>query len=1744
MAPNDNDIRGTDAPLSAGSHGLREIAVRSEGSEAVLLQQASGAPAARRRDRRGSFLVLVIGVLALISAFMVIYVAVGRADQQLSSAVARSSVGLSDSPDGRSGSSYRDSVAEKFAKYASQVIADDALATFYNNKSEEAVRSDGISIANTIRLTREASDYPYTDWNRNSDALIGVDPGKFFDPIGTFRTDMNVNDAPDVWRASDPWLASTEPVWLNHPATAGANWEDEFLYRKDWGQISNLAPDGVFVNLWNMRGLPADYVGSFDADHAQMRAKLSLTDDTGKPTTKLDFGGNSDVKIPAHWTMRQRGAAVPVGTETVLPSSQFYRPYQWADADGDGIYDSRWFEMVDPRVNPTTYDLASPTDVLGIGGGDLRYFFAARVVDLSGSVNVNTAGDFVSPPSSDGKYPVGATPADVDLRRLLALEDVWRAEGFAYDALAQSDNTNDDNRPQNYLGYTNTPSPLTSLIGNRAFLSIGYTINRGTIAALRDVNISNPQERFGKDDDKTNGAKNRSEYYALLGSSVEGVVGSSSNTAYTTVVKSPFGVSDLVELLTFRGLNDPSYTSTLESAAGGKYEGAIVANANQVLRYSPLRDNRPLDVERLDVPDGKYTAQRERQIYAHLAADVRHRITTLSGARPIKTGDVPVIQDPVTLQYRLADEQLSDSELKRVTVAAANSSIQAYADGLVPHAADPRAWPSANAADFAKYKYLNYGYRSPEIGLRMAAQMAVNMDAMRGSVSLDGPMLTVPLWDDLKSRTTGLGVDMLANGDLKKWEDRTYKWSSWIYGANRGEISSTLLSRTKADAAGDQLTSDAVNVYGVTPQPFITAAASFSIFTDSKGTGKNDSPPDIADGTAYVDGFPSGAPEVEVKGDRTQGNSDYIADIFAVEIVNPFPAAVTLGEVIQGTPNNTDSNLAAIWLKTRNRFDYYIEYAGRYYRLADWNNGGTPDISSDDGPVKLVLGPAESRVFYFCSLPLEKIEERMRAAQDTAEGALDFPVASDGDKAAVIKRWLKTQLGAVSPGGTPVFVEQFDPTTGDATPVNSGTVVDITSLDATNPTGSTKTVRLWRAHRDTYDDKLGTSNEWVWGNELASDPSTYQNLPKQNLENDVLVDRLRDPEGGSTWKHPVKAGMNKVAGSHGWDWDSDPRDLGNSRNDNRPSGITFTFAGLVNRRGDEEFKLNNLEKTGLLPAYCLESAFGSTALKNTAVKTYEVDGTGNVKFDIKLTRFDNLGGGRIMYKEKSGSAMGSNDSWFDQQAGGTPLFHTMGTAPSQWDTVDEGATGDVLQTGAAKVPQIPQSLIPFNDIRPLLSAKKVAGSVTRPADVLLPLAIGAQFSYRVGDLAPTSETQLEERWMTLSESWALALNYEYNNTLLQTSTRWKVYDKFAEASPTATPPIFPVTDAGRLVIEPSYADPALPSASTQTLNPFIPFVDQNADGQFERVAAGPREDLSMGITPAMAIVDQFTSLPGTPSLQKAQLGTVNIGTAPLAVLRVLPMLSPTSEVNNGGGSVGWWWTAADQSGFNTKLDESVDLAATIAAYRDKGWVRARQNPFGTQGTLVSFDDRDNSGNPLNNLANEALLNGRAGRSDFIGIREQPGFLVASEIMGATRRYQAPGAAAPVPATDRSNIDFLGWDRSTLAAGGTTKINSIQKGVGSLDYSNLDTGTAKNDYEMFEDKLLISNATLGAVSNRSDYFAVWFVVAGFKSTDVRGLSLTTPMVPSVERRYVMVVDRSSVVKRGDRPRIVFFREVPM
>ena len=76
------------------------------------------------------------------------------------------------------------------------------------------------------------------------------------------------------------------------------------------------------------------------------------------------------------------------------------------------------------------------------------------------------------------------------------------------------------------------------------------------------------------------------------------------------------------------------------------------------------------------------------------------------------------------------------------------------------------------------------------------------------------------------------------------------------------------------------------------------------------------------------------------------------------------------------------------------------------------------------------------------------------------------------------------------------------------------------------------------------------------------------------------------------------------------------------------------------------------------------------------------------------------------------------------------------------------------------------------------------------------------------------------------------------------------------------------------------------------------------------------------------------------------------------------------------------------------------------------------------------------------------------------------------------------------------------------------------------------------------QLVQLNAVLNSMTVRSDYYAVWFVVQGFKESDTQDLSDTDPLVPSFKARYLMIVDRSNVTEKGDRPHVLAFVQLPM
>lgn len=425
--------------------------------------------------RRGSVLVLVIGILALLAILVVVYTAVGQADVRAGKSVVVKA--------------QNEDQSRAVGNYISQIIGDNATATYFQKDA-------AIGSAQVRRVTRQQSDYPSTDpvvrSVRTTTGLQAIPTdeewrSRRFTPTGTQRyywwRDNDPRDQ-DPRISSDPWLASTEPVWINTNATTLTQPSDLVARMTDWVHMSVISPDGRGVNLANLRdnlAAPSGY-GSTPAGAPGISLnlnKLKAPTTVGGPVvfdTSPDYLSTADLyNAPATWSSNGIGlfrhVLEPQGPTPLLPSDPKALGNMFADADGDGYYDSFWQELVDAS------DPGQPVNILGRSG--LRLFVAPRIIDLSALVNVNTAASFADPFSSrvaqvqipsaglqsvqepifpapilqsetafraapvryratvareqiisSRKYaieaPPGATPADVDLERLLTGFDTFR----------------------------------------------------------------------------------------------------------------------------------------------------------------------------------------------------------------------------------------------------------------------------------------------------------------------------------------------------------------------------------------------------------------------------------------------------------------------------------------------------------------------------------------------------------------------------------------------------------------------------------------------------------------------------------------------------------------------------------------------------------------------------------------------------------------------------------------------------------------------------------------------------------------------------------------------------------------------------------------------------------------------------------------------------------------------------------------------------------------------------------------------------------------------------------------------------------------------------------------------------------------------------------------------------------------------------------------------------------------------
>lgn len=345
----------------------------------------------RPSDRRGSVMLLALGVLAILSVSAVAYVTIVRLDRAATLGTARRS----------SFQSQPDAVVRHMQSLLTADLFGNKIVT---------------------------PDLPPEETNTDSNSPPSFWPTMFEDgetwdspsiDIGTFTTAANpdprdlVRNGGDasviafpggVAAQDDAWLASIEPDWQS--PIDSTRWYRNITNLRSAYSWSPAEPrsstddrwvrgDGRFIDLGDWFDPPT---GNF-ADPAINLLDYSITDPDFGPREGNYFTATDPDEYRVVDFQVNRLNPSPLGA--VTPSDE----RRWVDTDGDLRPDARWQLL----------------EQLGNVGG-LNWVVAARIVDASALVNINTAVEFGFTERAEGR-----TPADVDLYRLLRESSVTSA---------------------------------------------------------------------------------------------------------------------------------------------------------------------------------------------------------------------------------------------------------------------------------------------------------------------------------------------------------------------------------------------------------------------------------------------------------------------------------------------------------------------------------------------------------------------------------------------------------------------------------------------------------------------------------------------------------------------------------------------------------------------------------------------------------------------------------------------------------------------------------------------------------------------------------------------------------------------------------------------------------------------------------------------------------------------------------------------------------------------------------------------------------------------------------------------------------------------------------------------------------------------------------------------------------------------------------------------------------------------
>lgn len=1238
------------------------------------------------RDR-GTILLMVVGVLALLAIIGVVYATLGKSDR---------TAGASRVKTARSAEQVED-----VGNYLAGIIADATFATYPEltgrnlpnaNDAEWIPRVRGYTFPLTDKhLLSVPPTAPYIG-NTGQPAPSGsLFEYALFSPTGTGvrYADWSNFGAADPREYGDPYLAAFEPEFLG--LSTVINTAGDLANRHDWRSISNFSPRGNFVNLANLRPSRGGFNAAPGFTAGKMSYGLTLYDRNSglplqagtnfkwpqvRPDGTLDLTVDANPLVPAHWTMNQVWAFRPAVADErdannaiITPASYEYAFNQWADADGDGFFDSRWFEIADIKdlFGNTAYAKAmlSPR-------GRARIMVAARCIDSSAMVNVNSStdttfgGQSISPTgpalTRDWALPPGASPAEINLRRILSATDI--SPGLAATGV-----------PANVIPYAGLPRPSSTTSPELASADYSLANNAGNsynstaapqvggrgYAAVVDGRVRGVTEQ-------TNhwpaGTAARYPYQRINGYTTFVSPGHASRyftdaSGYGSYgVQTPFDLADELELRAFFGVNDSDTLSRLEATLGGR-----MPTPAKYRDYSPLRDNRPRSLEMAgrdefgptdlfkDYNPTSDTAH--RQALLSVFSDVRHLLTTVNGARPIKDDGVaphtapdgsivtgsastdisaalaaisnfgrfdrtPRATDPerypggntnlAPLDWRLPARDDFNNYQKAVQLI-----FRLYLNSIAPYTDEyfyPGVWTTANAgnaADPAPFSpdetYLRglvYGGNA-ELAVQMAAHMTANLiDAFdrERKLNLDPINIGTP-----NARPNGTGRAVVdASGAENPGIDRTEPFVFDLQSCLNPQLTTPQTTNAHKDlhafpptlpAANPQFADDhrlapavtdlksrnAYNtasgmkkIFGVEPQPFIAEIAWFGLYSGnpaqggvpggSSGSGVQVPPSPPAPGNSSpFDPRQVGQPSEQtiriVTTPDLMGNDDFIGEIIAVALNNPFDQDVVLYDPRLG-PSDAEGAGEPSHPPTPSesrridRFRYYLEYAGRYYAFARQKIDQidfASDAESRNDPVLLRAG--ETRVFYFTNPgSLQAIANRAntRVGGSSAFTATTIeewlagkwtngkPEANSNQAMGNGQLFLRNSFNVSSstfPQRTdgdpskPQPILQVYPTTFNKVGVWPAHGTDYMDLWGFDPRGSgdeslkqvnfsnggnpehapaRRVAQLWRTRRSESSSQVAPYR-------LGGDLLGGANQDVNDFSNDYLADRLRDPVG-------------------------------------------------------------------------------------------------------------------------------------------------------------------------------------------------------------------------------------------------------------------------------------------------------------------------------------------------------------------------------------------------------------------------------------------------------------------------------------------------------------------------------------------------------------------------------------------------------------------------------------------------------